>query len=89
MTVTNVMGQALLVSSPYLPTVYDGDITIAAASELDHLFPKHHMIGDNHFRKAAPFLKIVVLHTNIAKSGRLKVVDGKKLPVSLSKEEEA
>ena len=88
-TVTNVKGQALWVSSPYLPTVYDGDITISAASELDHLFPKHHMVGDNHFRKAAPFLKSVVLHTNIAKSGRPKVVEGKKVPVSLSKEEEA
>ena len=88
-TVTNVKGQALLVSSPYLPTVYDGDITIAAALELDHLFPKHHMIGDNHFRKAAPFRKSVVLHTNITKSRRPKVVDGKKVPVSLSKEEDA
>ena len=87
-TICNAKGQTQWVSPCYPPTCYDGDITVAAASELDCLFPKLHMIGDNHFRKAAPFLKSVVLHTNVAKSGRPKMVDGKKVPVTLSKEEE-
>jgi len=87
-TVSNVKGQTQWVSDCFLPTVYDGDITISSSSVLDSLFPGLHMIGDNHFRKAAPFLKSVVLHTNITKAGRPRMVNGKKVPVLLSAEEE-
>ena len=87
-TVTNVKGQAQWVSPPFLPTVYDGDITISCAAELDRLFPSLEMVGDNHFRKATPFLKSLTLHTNISKAGRPRMVQGKKVPVTLTPEEE-
>ena len=87
-TVTNVKGQAQWVSPPFLPTVYDGDITISCAAELDCLFPSLEMVGDNHFRKASPFLKSLTLHTNISKAGRPRMVQGKKVPVTLTPEEE-
>ena len=87
-TVTNVKGQTQWVSSPFLPSVYDGDITISCASELNCLFPGLEMVGDNHFRKASPFLKSLTLHTNISKAGRPRMVQGKKVPVALTPEEE-
>ena len=87
-TVTNVKGQAQWVSSAFLPSVFDGDITISCASELDRLFPGLEMVGDNHFRKASPFLKRLTLHTNISKAGRPRMVQGKKVPVELTPEEE-
>jgi len=87
-TVTNVKGQTQWVSSPFLPSVYDGDITISCASELDRLFPGLEMVGDNHFRKASPFLKSLTLHTNISKAGRPRMVQGKKVPVELTPAEE-
>ncbi len=46
-------------------------ITISRTSELDHLFPGLEIVGDNHFRKASPFL---TLHTNISKAGRPRMV---------------
>ena len=87
-TITNVKGQTQWVSPPFLPTVYDGDILISSAGTLDSLFPKLEMVGDNHFRKAAPLLKKLALHTNITKAGRPRMVNGKKIPVTLTPEEE-
>jgi hypothetical protein len=87
-TVTNGRGQTQWVSPPFLPIVYDGDILISSGSVLDVLFPNLEMIGDNHFRKAAPLLKKVTLHTNITKAGRPRMADGKKIPVTLTPEEE-
>lgn len=87
-TITNSKGQTQWISPPYPPTTYDSDILIHCGLEIDRLFPKCHMVGDNHFRKAASLLKSVVLHTNISKAGRPKVVDGKKVPHALKPEEE-
>ena len=84
-SISNVKGQTQWVSSAYLPTVYDSDIIIANSGTLDSLFSGLEMVGDNHFRKAAPFLKKVTFHTNIARSGRPKVVNGKKIPVELNR----
>ncbi len=78
-SVTNVKGQTQWVFPPFLPPVYDGDILMPCASVLDALFPNLEMIGDNHFRNAAPLLKKVTLHTNITKAGRPGIVDGKKI----------
>jgi hypothetical protein len=74
--VTNVNGQTQWVSSAFLPSVFDGDITISCASELDILFSGLEMVGNNHFRKAAPFLERLTLHTNISKVGRSRMVQG-------------
>ena len=87
-SICNVKGQTQWVSPPYLPTVYDGDILISNAGTLDSLFPKLEMVGDNHFRKASPLLKKLTLHTNITKAGRPRMVNGKKIPVTLTPEEE-
>jgi hypothetical protein len=85
---TNVKGQTQWVSSAFLPSVFDGDITISCASELDVLFPGLETVGDNHFRKAAPFLKRLTLHTKVSKAGRPRMVQGKKVPMTLTPEEE-
>jgi hypothetical protein len=68
--------------------VYDGDIVISVSLELDCIFGQQEMVGDNHFRKATPFLKSLVLHTNITRAGRPKMVNGQKVSVRLSEEEE-
>lgn len=67
---------------------YDGDLTILNAAVLDELFGRSHMIGDNHFKKEGEFFSKITLFTNVSKGGRPKTVDGKKVPVTLSKEEE-
>ena len=87
-TICNALGQTQWVSDCYLPSCYDSDIVILHASELDRVFGKQHMIGDNHFAKASSFLKSVVLHTNITKAGRPKMVNGQKVPVTLTPAEE-
>ena len=88
LTVTNAKGQVQWVEGPYLPTQYDGDLAVLNVVALDGLFGKSHMIGDNHFKKAGEFFSKITLFTNISKGGRPKRVNGVKIPVTLSKEEE-
>ena len=45
-------------------------------------------LDDNHFRKATEFLQKIKLYTNVSKAGRPKKVNGQKVPVTLTKEEE-
>ena len=88
LTITNAKAQVQWVQGPYKPTQFDGDLTVLNAATLDKLFGRVHMIGDNHFKKAGEFFSKITLFTNISKGGRPKTVDGKKIPVTLTKEEE-
>ena len=88
LTVTNAKGMVQWVAGPYLPTQYDGDLAVLNAVSLDGLFGKCDMVGDNHFRKATEFLQKITLYTNVSKAGRPKKVNGQKVPVTLTKEEE-
>ncbi len=51
---------------------------------MDSFFPKLEMVGGNHFRKGFPFLKSLVLHADISKARRLKMVNGKRKKISRS-----
>ena len=88
LTITNAKAQVQWVAGPYKPTQYDGDLTVLNVATLDMLFGRSHMVGDNHFKKAGEFFSKITLFTNISKGGRPKTVDGKKVPVTLTKEEE-
>ena len=88
LTVANAKGMVQWVAGPYLHTQYDGDLAVLNAVTPDGLFCKCDMVGDNHFRKATEFLQKIKLYTNVSKAGRPKMVNGQKVPVTLTKEEE-
>ena len=76
-------------SGPHLPTCYDSDLLLLYAAEIGCLFPGVTMVADNHFRKAAKLITMFIAITNKSKAGRPRVVDGVRIPHSLSPEEEA
>ena len=51
-TLCDAAGITQWVSQPYYPTEYNSDLLIHNAREIEKIFPKITIIGDNHFRKA-------------------------------------
>jgi hypothetical protein len=88
LTICNARGQTQWVSSPHLPTSYDGDLAIRYAMLLQSYFEHSIIVADNHFRKATSHFENITLITPKSKAGRRKKVDGVLVPRELSEEDE-
>jgi cyanophycinase-like exopeptidase len=75
----NGRGAIQWISRCYLLTDYDGDILISAKEELEEKFSLTHIIGDNHFRKAKRFFRLISILATKSAAGRPRMVNGKKV----------
>jgi hypothetical protein len=81
--------QAIFVSGPYPPSLYDGDLAIAEKHDIETLFDGETIIADNHYAKSKNFFEKVTFITPYTAAGRPKVVDGKKVKFQLPPEKVA
>ena len=88
MVITDANGTAQYISGPHSPKEYDGDILIGASIDVKAHFPGVDMIGDNHFRKAQPFLQPANLFTPVSAAGRPRMVNGVRVKRTLTPEQE-
>jgi hypothetical protein len=80
LTICNARGQTQWVSSPHLPTFYDGNLAIRYAMLLQSYFEYSIIVADNHFRKATSHFENITLIIPKSKAGRRKKVDGVLVP---------
>lgn len=78
--------QAIFVSGPHPPSLYDGDLTISEKHNIETLFEGETIIADNHYSKCQKFFSKVTFITPFTAAGRPKVIDGKKVPFQLPPE---
>jgi len=88
LSITNARSQVMWVSKGHKPTVDDSDLLLLYSSEITEKFEGCTMVADNHFRKAAKIIKGFQVITNKSNARRPKLIDGKKIPHTLSQEDE-